>query len=116
MLRQSVQNLVVGSSDDDNNSVSSTGSSSPTVLSFEEEVSRLKNAEYSSYRSLKQKWQEEYPDSPYDGRLILRFAQCHDFDVKKVFKKLEAYDPHYLSLSAKRLKPQLLSKVCYNDL
>ena len=71
MLPRSITHVAISSSDDDD----SIGDSSQTSSQFEEMLSRLNKDEYSCYSNLKEIWNEEHPDQPFDDRMILRFAQ-----------------------------------------
>ncbi len=90
----------------------------PPGPSFEDELNGLKNSEYSCFCSLKQKWEEEYPDSPFEDGMYLRFARWspggNAYDSRNAWKIMERYDRRYLTLTAESLKAQLMTKVCWN--
>ena len=113
MLPRSITHLAISSSDDDD----SIGDSSQTSSQFEEVLSRLNKDEYSCYSNLKEIWNEEHPDRPFDDRMILRFAQCSPgnkpYEFKKAYKAMTQYDRRYLNMTARDIKPQLMSKTLF---
>jgi hypothetical protein len=82
---------------------------------IELQIEALDPNERECFDSLKGKWEERYPDSPFSDEMYLRFARCSPgaktFNKKSSFKAMKKFDKRYLSLTAAGMKRQLMTKV-----
>ena len=83
--------------------------------SLEEQLASLTESERQCFDSLKQKWNDKHPETPFSDEMILRFARCSPgkkkFQKDASWKVMKKFNQRYLTLKAESMESQLLSKV-----
>jgi hypothetical protein len=85
--------------------------------SVEEQIASLTPDEKQCFNSLKEKWEQKHPESPFSDYMYLRFARCSPgtkkFQEKASFKVMKKFDKRYLELTAESLESQLKTNTLF---